>query len=193
MAVAQLDQWRPHPLFKGVRHLIHNERNERWLLQEPVLESLRQLAQRHLPYDLVGTTSLHLDCALAIAEKIPSLSLVIDHLHQPPISLAERADWTDRMRHLATYPNVTVKISGLGTATQRGSSWQGVHIREWLKFAFQRFGPQRLLLGSDWPVCLLAGAYFSTMQTYVQELTAIASPAESKLIFHQNAERVYAL
>jgi L-fuconolactonase len=192
-AEAQLNQWQRNPLFKGVRHLIHNEKDEQWLLQKPVLESLNLLALRQLPFDLVGTTSQHLDCALAIAESIPALSLVIDHLHQPPVSTVNAASWTERMRRLASYSNVTGKISGLGTALQEGLNVQEHHLRKWIEFAFQHFGPQRLLLGSDWPVCLLAETYHSTMNRYTQEIVRIASPWETSLIFHQNAERIYRL
>ena len=96
-------------MLKGVRHLIHNEADVRWLLREPVLESLGLLASRDIPYDVVGILPEHIGTVLEVAERWPGLRMVFDHLNQP-----QGGAWQELMREAAKHKNFYVKISGLG-------------------------------------------------------------------------------
>jgi len=104
--------------FKGIRHLIHDEKDPRWLLQENVLESLQILADHDLPFDLVGVLPEHIETALEVAKKVPGLRMVFDHLNQPPIQEnLKYGKWGDLMKEASGYSNFHVKISGMGTTS----------------------------------------------------------------------------
>lgn len=116
------DRYLSNGYFKGVRHLIHDEPDPKWLLQPAVLESLQLLADHHLTYDLVGVLPAHIDTALKVAEKVPELKMVFDHLNQPPIQEGLHfGAWGNKMREAAEHPMFHVKISGMGTTTDRKS------------------------------------------------------------------------
>src|SRR5882762_4301888 len=160
--------------FKGVRHLIHNEPDPRWLLQDPVLESLGLLAEKDLPYDLVGVLPEHIDTALRVAEKIPLLRMVFDHLNQPPIASGERfGKWGTLMKEAAGHQNFFVKISGLGTASKNFGGWRAADLEPYIGFAAAHFGEDRCFCGGDWPISLLAGSYVRTWEAYRQIIGAL--------------------
>ena len=193
VAAKQLQALTQNPYVKGIRHLIHGEADDRWLLQEPVLESLALVAHYGLTYDAVGINVTHLDCAIAVAQWLPTLQLVLDHLNQPPVNFDQADDWKSRMQMAASCPNVAAKISGLGTATQQGTAWNQAGIYSWLRFAVDTFGTDRLMLGSDWPVCLLAGSYQHAIEMYQVVIRQLVSPLEAAWIFTANARRIYGL
>ena len=100
--------------------MIHDEKDPRWLLQDEVVESLQLLSNNNIPYDIVGVLPAHIETALKLAEKIPSLKMVFDHLNQPPIAEQSRyGKWCDLMKAAATHPNFYAKISGLGTTAKK--------------------------------------------------------------------------
>ena len=193
MAARQLRELTKNPYIKGVRHLIHGEAKASWLLQEPVLESLALVADHNLTYDVVGINLAHLDCAIAISQRVPTLQLVLDHLNQPPIDFDRAVDWKARMQAAASFPNVAAKISSLGTATKKGLLWSQVDIYFWVQFAVETFGVDRLMLGSDWPVCLLAGTYQHTIEQYQGAVQQLVSPSDAEKIFVTNAQQIYRL
>ena len=113
----------PEPRLCGVRHLIHNEPDHRWLLQENVLTSLSILEKHDLPYDLVGIKTEHINTALELAERIPGLKMVFDHMNQPPILKKEKfGEWGELMKKAAAHPNFYIKISGLGIFSASSSA-----------------------------------------------------------------------
>lgn len=180
--------------FKGVRHLIHNEVDSRWLLREPVLESLRLLAAHGIPYDVVGVIPEHLETALEVAARIPGLRLMLDHLNQPPIAdKVTFGRWGELMAEAARHGQVWCKVSGLGTAARKGDNWTAAEIEPYVAFVFERFGAERCVCGGDWPVSLLAGPYVRTWQVY-REVIAKLLPAESqRLVCRDNAMEFYNL
>jgi L-fuconolactonase len=100
----------------------------------------------------------HLKHVPTLAEKVPNLTLIIDHLAKPPIKDKQMGDWADQMAAAAQYPNVYAKISGLNTAV--GSpDWSAADLKPYIDFAIEKFGAERLMFGSDWPVAILAGDY----------------------------------
>src|SRR5687768_7860272 len=139
--------------FKGVRHQVHDEANTNWLLQDEVIESLKILAAHNIPYDLVGVVTGHIETALKVAEKVPGLLMVFDHLNQPPIATNEKfGRWGELMKEAADNKNFNAKISGLGTTSGKGEAWNANDIKPYVEFALQHFGSDRCFCGGDWPV-----------------------------------------
>jgi L-fuconolactonase len=187
-----LDCYQHHEVFKGVRHLIHDEPDPFWLLQPAVQESLAILAERGLTYDVVGTKPEHLRCVLATGAALPRLKLVLDHLATPPIPTGQLGEWGPLLAEAAQLPNVYVKISGLGTIAAR-APWTADDLKPYVAHALQCFGPDRALCGGDWPVSLLAGTYAHTWAQYAQVLADLLPPADQAKVRAHNAERVYGL
>lgn len=187
-------KYRNNHWFKGVRHLIHNETDERWLLQEEVLESLQILARHGIPYDLVGISTGHLETALTVAGKIPGLKMVFDHLNRPPILTGEKfGRWGELMKQASQHEAFYCKISGLGTASGNHSGWSKEDIKPYIVQVLEWFGTNRIFCGGDWPVCLLAGSYAKTWQAYREILGEELDEAdEQKILFH-NAVDFYHL
>jgi L-fuconolactonase len=186
----QLDELCADPKFNGVRHLVESEPDDDWLVQPAVLEGLQQLAARGLSYDLLVHTR-HLKHIPRLAESCPDLSLVIDHLAKPPIASNEIAEWSQAFRPLALFPNINCKLSGLVTEAN-WNSWQQEDMRPVVDVALESFGPDRMMFGSDYPVCLLAASYDRVLESF-QEILKSLSDADRDKIFGQNAEKFYRL
>ena len=180
--------------FKGVRHLIHDEPDPKWLLQSTVIQSLSVLAANDVPYDVVGVTTEHLRSALTVADKVPGLRMVLDHLNQPPIATGEQfGEWGELMKEAARHEHIFVKISGLGTAAKKGSAWTADNILPYIEFVLQHFGENRCCCGGDWPVSLLAGEYAYTWQQYKTVLSGLLNEAALEKVLATNAVRIYNL
>jgi L-fuconolactonase len=148
-----LDGLQRHPKFKGVRHPVHDEPDVNWIVRGDVLEGLRELARRGLPFDLLFRPA-HLRHVPRIAESAPELRVVIDHLAKPPIAAGTLDGWAEDLARAAEYPQVYCKLSGMITEASPG--WTADELKPFVQHAFAVFGPGRLMFGSDWPVCLLA-------------------------------------
>lgn len=180
--------------FKGVRHQVHDEPDEKWLLQETVIESLKVLAKNNIPYDLVGIKNAHLETLLKVLEQVPTLHVVIDHLNQPPIKTNERfGKWGELMTQLAQHPTVYAKISGLGTASGNFTGWQIADLEPYIHFAIEKFGTDRCFCGGDWPVSLLAGSYVQVWEAYKKIISNAVSDEDAEKIFSTNATGFYKL
>lgn len=181
--------------FKGVRHLIHVDPDPKWLLQETVLESLEILVKKNIPYDIVGILPEHIETVLKVAEKVPDLPMVFDHLNQPPISTNERfGRWGELMMEAAKHKNFWIKISGLGTVTKKvEGQWGAQELKPYVEFCLNYFGPDRAFCGGDWPVSLLAAGYETTWKIHIALLEELLNPADQEKVFSKNAERFYQL
>ncbi|MEV0164771.1 amidohydrolase family protein [Nonomuraea fuscirosea] len=156
-AAGALERYRRHPKFAGIRHLIHDEPDPDWLLQDTVIEGLRLLAAADLPFDVVAVLPRHLEHVPVLAERVPGLRMVIDHLARPPIREKGWEPWASLLARAAACPGVYAKVSGLNTAA--APDWTGEDLRPYVEHAVELFGPDRLMFGSDWPVATLAGDY----------------------------------
>ena len=186
--VDQLEEFAAHPRFKGVRHLVESEPQDDWLTQPGVLANLRTLAGRGVTYDLLVHTR-HLKHALTVAISCPELRLVVDHLAKPPIARGEIGDWSRGLRELGSRPNVWCKLSGLVTEAD-WTNWRVEDLRPYVDLALEVFGPRRLMFGSDWPVCLLAGSYDQVLEA-AQSMLAELSEEDRRNIFAANAIDFY--
>jgi L-fuconolactonase len=157
-AAKKLEHYTKNPLFKGIRHLIHEEKDPNWVIQDAVIEGLKVLASFGLTFDVVAVLPEHLRHVSTLAKKIPNLKLVIDHLAKPLIKDKQMEPWASLIKQAAAYPNVYAKLSGLNTAAD-WESWSSADIKPYIDYAFDIFGAERLLFGSDWPVANLAGDY----------------------------------
>jgi L-fuconolactonase len=179
--------------FKGIRHLIHDEADPRWLLQDKVMQSLEIVAGHDLTYDVVGILPEHIATALKVAESIPSLKMVFDHLNQPPIASAEKfGRWGELMMEASRHKNFYAKISGLGTTAQK-ENWGKDDIKPYIEFVIDHFGTDRCFCGSDWPVSLLAGDYGRTWNHYFEAIDSLLKEEQREKVYYENAVKFYRL
>ncbi|WP_326837918.1 amidohydrolase family protein [Amycolatopsis rhabdoformis] len=174
----------------GLRHGVQAEPDPRWLCRPDVRAGLRALAAEGLTFDLLVRPD-QFTAALETVRAVPELTFVLDHLGKPPIASGELEPWASGLRSLAREPNVVAKLSGLITEAA-WPQWTVADLRPYADVALSAFGPSRLMYGSDWPVCLLAGTYAQTFSA-VDALTAHLTAAERADVFAGTAERVYGL
>lgn len=141
----------------GIRHQVHDEADPDWLARPAVRRGLAAVFERGLAYDLL-VRSRELPAATAVARDFPGGRLVLDHAAKPPIATGFDQTWADRLAALAGCANVWCKLSGLATEA-RWHDWGAERLRPSIDHAWRCFGEDRLIYGSDWPVCLLAGDY----------------------------------
>ncbi|ADJ44876.1 amidohydrolase [Amycolatopsis mediterranei S699] len=176
-------------LLAGIRHLVQAEPDPRWLEREDVLAGLAAVRDAGLVYDLLVLPH-QLPAATAAVRALPELTFVLDHLAKPPIAAGQLEPWATGLATLAREPNVVAKLSGL--VTEAGRPWRVEDLRPYAETALAAFGPDRLMLGSDWPVCLLAGTYAQVMDAADSLLDGL-TPAERDAVRGQTASRVYGL
>lgn len=172
----------------AIRHQVQEEPDPGWLLRPEVLRGLRAVAVAGLAYDLVVRAE-QLPAATAAAGAVPELSFVLDHLGKPPVAAGAPEPWSADLRALAARPNTAAKLSGLVTEAAPGA-WSTAGLRPWADTALAAFGPDRLMFGSDWPVCTLAASYTEVLAS-ARELTDGLSAAEQALVFRGTAARWY--
>ncbi|MFC5653661.1 amidohydrolase family protein [Paenibacillus solisilvae] len=189
-AEEKLKQWTKNPVFKGIRHLIHDERDPDWVIQGEVIEGLRVLAAYGMTFDVVAVFPDHLKHVPLLAEQVPGLKLVIDHLAKPPIAKKGWEPWAEQLERAAQYPDVYAKVSGLNTAA--GDDWTAADLKPYIDFAVKTFGAERLMFGSDWPVAIMAGDY---AQVWCETNKALESypKADKEAILGGTAARFYHL
>jgi L-fucono-1,5-lactonase len=176
----------------GIRHQVHDEPDPAWLLRGEVLQGLAAVAEAGLAYDLL-VRERELPAARAAAERLPQLGFVVDHLAKPRIREALVEPWARELHALARLPNVTCKVSGLVTEAA-WDGWTPRQLAPYVATAAAAFGPERLLFGSDWPVCLLASDYATVLAAAEETLEwAGLDTSERDAVFGANARRVYRL
>jgi L-fuconolactonase len=154
---SQLETFAGNPKLVGIRHIVQSEPNDRFLLQPEFLRGISLLGDFDLAYDILIYPK-HLPVAAELVRRFPHQRFVLDHLAKPSIKSGNLRPWERGMRELATFPNVFCKLSGLVTEDD-WQKWKPEHIAPYIDVAFECFGPSRLMIGSDWPVCTLAASY----------------------------------
>ncbi|MFB7224985.1 amidohydrolase family protein [Streptomyces sp. NPDC002596] len=173
---------------RGIRHQVQGEPDPDWLTRPEVLRGLRAVAEAGLVYDLVVLPH-QLPAAARAAAAVPGLTFVLDHLGKPPIASGQREPWSRHVRELAALPNTVCKLSGMVTEAD-WPSWTVDGLRPYADTVIDAFGPQRLMFGSDWPVCTLAAGYSEVMAA-TRDLTAALTAAEQDQVWAGTARRVY--
>ncbi|MFD6173601.1 amidohydrolase family protein [Streptomyces coeruleorubidus] len=172
---------------KGIRHQVQGEPDPQWLLRPDVRRGLTAVADAGLVYDLVVLPHQLQACTEAAAS-LPGLTFVLDHLGKPPIASGAIEPWASDVRALAALPNTVCKLSGMVTEADL-ASWTIDDLRPYAGTVLEAFGPDRLMFGSDWPVCTLAATYGDVLDT-ARRLTG---PSDHARIFGATATRVYDL
>jgi L-fuconolactonase len=177
-------------LLRGVRHLVQDEPDPRWLLREDVIAGLQALANADLPYDLLVRPP-QLPAAVELSRRLPGLRLVLDHAGKPNLASGDLGDWSREMRLLARSEQVVCKVSGLITEADQ-QRWSLADLRPAWQTMLDAFGPRRLLFGSDWPVCLLAASW-ERWAAAAAELVTPLSPDEADAVLRTTATATYRL
>lgn len=187
--VSRLEYFSTLKKLKGFRHIVQGE-SRGFLAQPSFINGVRKLRDFDFTYDLL-VYHHQLGEAIDFLKQIPDTPIVVDHLAKPSIATGELAQWEKNMRTLAAFPNVSCKVSGMVTEA-RWTGWKFKDFVPYLDVVFDAFGKDRLLYGSDWPVCLVAASYdqqFSILQQYLEEF----SFTEKNKVLGENAERFYNL
>ena len=193
-AKKQLEAHLQNKYFKGIRHLIHDEPDHNWLLKPAVIKSLGILADHGVPFDIVGVKIEHIKAAIQVAKQIPHLKMVFDHLNHPPIATSEQfGAWGEAISEAAAMPNFYAKISGLGTCCADFNDWSANTIEPYIAIVLEHFGIDKLMIGGDWPVSLLAGDYAGTHIKYQTVLEKLVAPENQEKIYSTNATSFYKL
>jgi L-fuconolactonase len=174
----------------GIRHQVHDEPDPDWLARADVRRGLAAVQARGLAYDLL-VRARELPAAVGAARDLPGLQFVLDHIAKPRIADGRDDPWSQRLPALAAQPNVAVKLSGMVTEAD-WATWSAGDLRPFVGQVAEWFGVERLLFGSDWPVCLLAGSYHAVLGGLLDALPAL-TPAELDQVLGLNALRVYQL
>jgi len=189
-ARAALDVYAATPYVKGVRCLTHTYDDSRWILGEEVDRTLGLLAARGLALDLVSVTDEQLETVATVAKRHPELTVVLDHMAKPPIADQGWEPWASLIAAVAAQPNTVVKLSGLNTASQ--PEWKVADWQRYVDHVVEHFGPSRIMLGSDWPVSILAGDFVGVWQAQREVIASLPIDQQDEILFH-TARRVYAL
>jgi len=174
----------------GVRHIVQDEPDDKFMLRDDFRRGIARLAEFDLTYDVL-IYPRQLGAAIRLVEEFPEQRFVLDHIAKPLIADGTLEPWATGLRQLAQAPNLSCKLSGMVTEA-RWQGWKRGDFRPYLDVVFDAFGPQRLMIGSDWPVCSLAASYESAMGIvlgYIAQLPA----AEQHGILGANCARVYRL
>ena len=174
----------------GIRHQVHDEADPDWLLRNDVQRGLAALFARDLTYDFLVRTR-ELPAAIATAKTFPQARFVLDHAAKPPITEGGSAEWSERIASLAACDNVWCKVSGLATEA-KWSDWDAERLFPFVQHVAKCFGEDRLIFGSDWPVCLLAGSY-SEIKTALEACLAKLGASVREKAFEVNAKKAYQL
>lgn len=185
-----LDDLVQYPKFKGVRHQVEGDPDENWLVRPEVIAAFKELAARGLEYDLLVTPK-HLHLVPQVAERVPKLRMVIDHIAKPPIASGELEPWASGMKTVAKIPQVYCKLSGMITEAD-WKNWKPAELKPYIDIVIENFGFDRVMFGSDWPVCNLAGSYQRVVDALNENIIGI-SPSERMRLFSENARKFYGL
>lgn len=187
---SDVEMLKSYDKFVGIRHITQDEPDDDFIIRPSVLAGLKVLEKHAVPFDLLFFAK-HLKHAPTVADHVPDLPLVIDHLSKPDIKAGAFDQWAVELKEAAQRPNVYCKLSGMITEAD-WENWSADDLRPYVETAIEAFGPARCMYGSDWPVCELAGTYqqvFDALGSIVSKL----SESERNEIYCETAKRFYSL
>ncbi len=174
----ELSGYSNHKKLVGVRHVVHDEPDDRFMLQPAFQNGITALKEFDLTFDLLLFPK-HLPVAVKLVEKLPEQSFIVDHIAKPYIHKKVFSPWKEDLKELAKYPNVYCKLSGMVTEAT-WNDWKEDDFKEYLDIVTESFGTNRIMIGSDWPVCTLSANYSETMSiviNYAQQFSKQVSDA----------------
>jgi L-fuconolactonase len=185
-----MEEFEDWPKLKGLRHVIQGEKDENYILREDFNSGIRAMLESGLVYDIL-IYERHLPQAIEFVDEHPQQVFVLDHMAKPMIAAGRMEPWAQRMRELGQRENVWCKVSGMVTEAE-WTGWNAETLRPYLDVVVDAFGVERLMAGSDWPVCLVAseyGRWFEVLRDYF----AGFSETERDAVFGTTAMSVYGL
>lgn len=185
----QLDMWSGESIMKGFRHIAQAEPDD-FLSRPGIIQGIRALGHFGFTYDILIKPP-QMPAARALAKALPNQLFVIDHLAKPFIAAGEMDTWKKLMYALAAFPNVYCKLSGMVTEAD-WQHWTNAQLYPYMEVVLEAFGPQRLMFGSDWPVCLVAASYDAVVDTTLKFVSTL-STAEQEAIWWRTATHFYRL
>lgn len=185
-----LESFADDPKLVGIRHVVQDEPDDRFLLREDFRRGIAALARFDLAYDVL-IYPRQLPAAIEFVAQFPQQRFVLDHIAKPLISEGVLEPWRTQIRELARNPNLFCKLSGMVTEA-KWKQWRPEDFRPYLDVVFEAFGPERLMIGSDWPVCTLSAEYADTMRLITNAIAPL-SAAEQEAILGGSCARFYRL
>lgn len=187
----ELERYRQKQHFVAIRPMLETLPEDDWILRPRVMESLALIAQSGLGFEFL-TFTRHLPYVLQVLERIPQLRAVIDHLSKPEMRAGKVQPWRDMMRDVARQPNVCCKLSGMVTEAD-ANHWTCEQLRPYADHVLEQFGADRVMFGSDWPVCLLATGYEEVIEMTQDFVRTRLGNTALDAVFGGNAARFYQL
>ena len=187
---SQLKHFTQSEKLVGVRHVIHDEPDMDFMLRADFVKGLAHLEHFGLTYDLLLFPK-HLENAIKLVSSFPRQKFILDHIAKPDIKRNNSFSWAREIKLLSRFPNVFCKLSGMVTEAN-WEKWRPADINPYLDVVFDAFGTHRVMIGSDWPVCKVAGEYQEVMGVVINYIKKLGK-SEQDLILGQNAARVYKL
>lgn len=186
-----LEELLKHPGFVGVRPMLQDLDEDDWILRKEVLKNIELLVYHDVPLDLL-IKPRHFPYVLELLERFPELRVVVNHIAKPNIAKQELDSWKESMREIALYPNVMCKLSGLVTeATHK--NWTVEEFKPYIIHVLNVFGTNRVMFGSDWPVCNLSATYNDVINILKVNITEYFDKKDLEMIFGENAKRFYGI
>ena len=185
---AQLEELSPNKAFVGVRHVVHDELDDEFMLRPEFLRGIGKLHGYGMTYDLLLFPK-HLPVAVDVVKQFPEQPFVLDHIAKPFIKDGGLSPWYKEISELAAFPNVYCKVSGMVTEAA-WRAWNKRDFRPYMDIVFDAFGEDRLMFGSDWPVCLLSADYDEVLQLVTDYVKERGNSVFEK-VMGENAARFY--
>ncbi|MGG1552759.1 amidohydrolase family protein [Paenibacillus ferrarius] len=185
------EQFQAQPKYVGFRIMIQEMADAREILTPAFIQALQKYASLDVPIDLL-LRSDQLEALVTLVDSVPGLRGVVDHIAKPRIAEAQLEPWLSHMQRLAEHPNLYVKLSGMVTEAKH-HAWEQKDFTTYIQSTLEMFGPERVMFGSDWPVCLLAADYDQVIEILLQAIPPHWGEMELAQLFGGNAERFYKL
>lgn len=182
----RLEQFAQNKKLRGFRHIAQSEADDCFLIRDGFVRGISHLARFDFTYDIL-IYPRQLPAAIELVRRFPEQRFVVDHMAKPLIRSRQMEPWVAQMRTIARLENVFCKVSGLVTEAD-WRAWQPANFQPYLDVIFESFGTDRLMFGSDWPVCLLAASY-----AQVKQLIADYASSDRDKLFGRNAAAFYGL
>ena len=187
----QFEHYKKCRKFIGIRPMLQDLADDGWILRPRVLEALRLIADADFPFEFL-TYPRHLPFVLKVLDRVAGLRAVIDHISKPEIRDGRLEPWRELMAEVAQNKNVFCKLSGMITEADQ-QHWSADDLRPYVEHVMECFGLDRVMFGSDWPVCLLAGSYDQVLSVLRELLSSSSDETAEQKLFGANAERFYKL
>jgi L-fuconolactonase len=180
-----------HPKLIGVRPMLQDLADDRWITRGKVIKNLACLANRKIVFEFL-TYTRHLPLVLRVLDQVPGLHAVVDHISKPEIKAGKLEPWKDLISRVSRHENVFCKLSGMVTEADH-KTWTPDHLRPYIEHVVNCFGEDRIMFGSDWPVCLLAASYAEVINALRTVVASHLPPGGSTKLFSKNGRAFYGI